>query len=238
MTGELGGIVLADPLALDVAPGRFSDAVDAAQQRCDDLRACSEIWMPEPAPPTTRPTSDAERMAVAVEAIRVERERSRRRIVELDRQRAALVRLRIALGPVKEQHYSLQQMCPSADLDGWFVLADTADDLIELEGGRCTEAETRFVLREVTRRLHALERRLTTPPRTDRLLCMRSTRPTVKVEPRKLADDRHTLADPSTVERWPSEADAGPASLVTRQPVLSNAPPSGDGPAHHLLAAT
>lgn len=221
-TGEYGGApALDDPLA-----------ADAVQQRCDDLRAHSIVWQPEPVAPSVAPLTDAEKLAAATDALRAAQVRSRRR--------AALVRLSLAAEPVKERHYALQQRCPAADVAGWVALAEAAEDLQELDT-LTSEAEALALLREVSHSLTDLERRLSDDG------CSSGTRRTIErwarppeasgpVERTPREDDGRLGTNPSTTRRWPSDDRTGPASLVVRQPVLSNAPPASHGPAHHLAA--
>lgn len=190
--------------------------------------------------------NDGERIALAVEALKAARSKSRRRIAELERRRAALVRLRLALEPVKERHYALQQSCPSDEVDGWRTLADTAEDVLALETGVIAESEAMALIRDIALRLERLECRLAGRGRSEagrRLAADMKHRERKREVARTLLadrlrpDDRRTYANPSTAKRWPSDDETGPASLVVRQPALSNAPPLGHGPAHHHAAS-
>lgn len=225
-------------------------SVEAVQARCDDLRTISEPWLPD-ACSELAPAPLVDRGARIAAAERLQRE---------------LVRLKADTERLKQRHYGHQRTLDANDVEGWTILAEVRDDLAHLEAApfaglsfvgpkQSPEAlhaaadacqRSRMGLRAVARRIDDLERLLAgrgrsvagreLADRVDQCAQRQQDCQRQEAERSRTEAERRTRPNPSTARRWPSDDRSGPASLLVRQPVLSNAPPSSDGPAHHLAA--
>jgi hypothetical protein len=206
----------------------------------------------------------ASAFAAAVEFLEQRQAESRDRVAAAERLQREVVCLRQERERLARRHHKHQRSLAADDVEAWTILAEVADELADLEAepfaglsffGAKPSADAlraaatacrraRKALRTLAARLDELESllarrgRAVVPDEAAQLIAQ-WTADAATAESEAIEAARAALGeavDPAPEERWPS--DTGPASLVTRQPVLSNAPPSSDGPAHHLLAAT
>lgn len=187
------------------------------------------------------------------------------RVALLERLHRERVRFNAAAVRVREHHHAHFTTLAPDEVEGWMVLAEVAEELRDLEaapfagisfvGAKPSAEALRVAIEACRRSRRALGALLARLRDLDQLLAERERSTvgrTLAEEIERLSEqahrsqhlhdesvreaEEHALSAEPTTQPWAGPADASPASVIVRQPIVSNAPPSSDGPAHHLAA--